>query len=83
MMKIRIFRSFIMAVSKRSNRLSDRIPNSTVKEMGLEEGADVEIMIRHKPDVESLLARLRKFRGRIPADFRFDRDETHTRGAGA
>jgi antitoxin MazE len=31
------------------------------------------------PGARELLARLRKFRGRLPADFRFDRLEAHER----
>jgi antitoxin MazE len=32
------------------------------------------------PDQRELLARLRKYRGRLPKEFRFDRLEAHERG---
>jgi len=31
------------------------------------------------PSTEELLARLRQFRGRLPADFKFDREEANSR----
>ena len=56
---------------------------------GLKEGDEIEIAVdsdhrfnlRRKPDPEAILARLRAFRGRLPAGFRFDRDEANARGA--
>jgi len=56
----------------------------------LREGDDIEIEIavdaprtfgiRKKPGAEALLERLRAFRGKLPADFRFDRNEANERG---
>jgi len=51
----------------------------------LKEGDDIEIHIagdkvfeiEKKPSAQELLARLRKYRGRLPADFKFDRLEAH------
>ncbi|MDR3054459.1 MAG: hypothetical protein LBU53_03540 [Zoogloeaceae bacterium] len=51
--------------------------------MGLKEGGNVDITIRRKADVASPLARLRQFRGRMPDNFRFDREENHERKARA
>jgi hypothetical protein len=34
---------------------------------------------RGSPDATGLLKRLRAFRGRLPADFNFDRDEAYAR----
>jgi antitoxin MazE len=68
-----------MIVSKWGNSLGVRIPAATVKAMGLMEGDEVEITIQRKPDVELRLAQLQKFRGRMPADFLFDREEIHER----
>lgn len=53
----------------------------------LQEGDDIEIEvagaqafeIRKKPEVRELLARIRQYRGRLPADFKFDRLEAHAR----
>ncbi|MGH8582491.1 MAG: AbrB/MazE/SpoVT family DNA-binding domain-containing protein [Gammaproteobacteria bacterium] len=70
-----------MQVSKRGNSLAVRLPASVVEVLGLKEGDDIEIHvvgtrvleIIKKPDARSVLARLRKYRGRLPADFKFDR----------
>jgi antitoxin MazE len=35
--------------------------------------------IARKPGRDGLLKRLRAFRGRLPADFKFDRDEANAR----
>ena len=32
-----------------------------------------------KPDIEEMFARVRKLRGAIPRDFKFDRDEANER----
>ena len=56
--------------------------------MGLKEGDDIEIQVAgarafeivKKPGAREVLARLRKFRGRLPAYFRFDRLEANERG---
>ena len=46
----------------------------------LKEGDDIEIHITGpKPDRHERVARLKGFRGRLPADFRFDRDEANVR----
>jgi len=76
-----------MNVAKWGNSLAVRLPAAVVEALGLKEGDDIEIdvvaarrlEVRKKPGVRELLARLRKFRGRLPADFRFDRLEAHER----
>jgi antitoxin MazE len=76
-----------MQVSKWGNSLAVRLPKSVVEALGLKEGDDVaihildrrEIGLQRKPGREEILARLRDFRGRIPADFKFDREEAHER----
>ncbi|HRO13125.1 AbrB/MazE/SpoVT family DNA-binding domain-containing protein [Amaricoccus sp.] len=78
-----------MQVSRWGNSLAVRLPAAVVEELGLKEGDEIEIgvdaerrfSVRRKPDPEALLARLRRLRGRLPADFRFDRDEASERGA--
>jgi antitoxin MazE len=75
-------------VSKWGNSLAVRLPTAVVEALGLKEGDEIEIeaetgrrfSVRRKPDPEALLARLRRFRGRLPADFRFDRQEANERG---
>jgi len=76
-----------MQVAKWGNSLAVRLPAAVVEALGLAEGDDIEIEVadaRHfavkkKPTPPELLARLRKFRGRLPADFKFDRLDAHTR----
>lgn len=77
-----------MQVSKWGNSLAVRLPAVVVEALGLKEGDDVEIRIaddrvfevRRKPGAAQFLARLRKYRGRLPADFSFDRDAANERG---
>ncbi len=77
-----------MRVAKWGNSLAIRLPQSVVDSLGLKEGDSVEVQvlgsrsfeIGKAPGARELLARLRKFRGRLPAGFKFDRLETHGRG---
>ena len=77
-----------MQVAKWGNSLAVRLPAAVVEVLGLKEGDDIEIgvvglralEVKRKPGSRELLARLRKFRGRLPVDFRFDRLEAHERG---
>ena len=77
-----------MQVSRWGNSLAVRLPASVVKALDLKEGDDIELVVadarvfqvKKKPDQEDILSRLRKFRGKLPADFKFDRDEAHARG---
>jgi antitoxin MazE len=76
-----------MQVAKWGNSLAVRLPATVVEVLGLKEGDDLEIdvvgsralEVRKKPGSRELLARVRKFRGRLPADFRFDRLDAHER----
>ena len=76
-----------MLVEKWGNSLTVRLPAAVVEALELKEGDDIEIRITgrrelelsRKPDREELLKRLRAFRGRLPADFKFDRDEANAR----
>jgi antitoxin MazE len=62
-------------------------PASVVDALELKEGDEIEIHVAderefgvsRKPGREELLKRLRAFRGRLPADFKFDRDEANAR----
>lgn len=77
-----------MLVAKWGNSLAVRLPTAVVEALTLKEGDEIEIHvvgarvfeIGKKPKARELLARLRKFRGRLPADFRFDRLEANERG---
>jgi antitoxin MazE len=76
-----------MHVAKWGNSLAVRLPKSVVEALGLKEGDDIEIHvagrrmfeIERTPAAQELLRRLRKFRGRLPAGFRFDRLEANER----
>jgi len=78
----------VMRIAKWGNSLAVRLPNSVVEVLGLKEGDAIEIhvagprsfAIAKAPTAKALLARLRKYRGRLPAGFKFDRLEAHGRG---
>jgi antitoxin MazE len=77
-----------MQVAKWGNSLAVRLPAAVVEALTLKEGDEIEIHVAgarafevsRRPGARELLARLRKFRGRLPADFKFDRLEGHERG---
>lgn len=76
-----------MQVAKWGNSLAVRLPAAVVEALKLKEGDDIEIHVAddrqlgvlRKPGRQELLKRLRAFRGRLPADFKFDRDEANAR----
>lgn len=76
-----------MKVAKWGNSLAVRLPAAVVEALELAEGDEIELVaedsrtlaVSRKPGVEEMLHRLRRFRGRLPADFRLDRDALHER----
>ena len=78
----------VMQVSKWGNSLAVRLPCAVVEALALKEGDDIELQVvgsrdfevAKAPDASELLRRLRKYRGRLPDSFRFDRLEAHERG---
>ena len=76
-----------MQVSKWGNSFAIRLPSAVVEALKLNEGDDIEVIIadervfqvRRKPGKETFLARLRQYRGKLPADFKFDRDDANAR----
>ena len=76
-----------MQVAKWGNSLAVRLPAAVVEALELKNGDEIEIYvagtrelaIARNPGREELLKRLRTFRGRLPADFTFDRDEANAR----
>ncbi len=80
-------RGVLMHVAKWGNSLAVRLPAAVVEALDLKEGDNIEIdvagvrrfEIKKAPGTRELLARLRKYRGRLPADFRFDRIEANAR----
>lgn len=75
-----------MKVAKWGNSLAIRIPRDVVRALDLAEGDEVELSRRddstlaiEKLTREEALRRLRKFRGILPAGYRFNRDEANAR----
>jgi antitoxin MazE len=76
-----------MRVSKWGNSLAVRLPAGVVDALGLKEGDNIDIhvggactfAVSKSADNRTLLARLRKFRGRLPEGFVFDRLQAHDR----
>lgn len=70
-----------MQVSKWGNSLAIRLPSAIVEVLDLKEGDDIEIQVAgarsfevsKAPNARAILARLHKFRGKLPVDFKFDR----------
>jgi antitoxin MazE len=76
-----------MQVAKWGNSLAVRIPAAVVEALALKEGDDIEIRVaderafklEKKPSFKERLIRLRRLRGSLPKDFRFDREEANER----
>jgi len=77
-----------MQVARWGNSLAVRLPASLVAALELREGDDIQIVVDDprtfavgkKPGADALLERLRAFRGKLPPDFKFSRDEANSRG---
>jgi antitoxin MazE len=76
-----------MQVAKWGNSLAIRLPAAVVEALELKAGDEIEIhitderelFVARKPGRKEFLKRLRAFRGRLPTDFKFDRDEANAR----
>lgn len=76
-----------MRISKWGNSLAVRLPASVVAALELEDGDNVDIHVEgarsfalaKTPEADDLLARVRRLRGRLPAEFKFDRLDAHER----
>jgi len=76
-----------MRVAKWGNSLAIRLPAAVAEALELKAGDDIEIHVADRrelgisrtPGRNELLKRLRAFRGRLPADFKFDREEANAR----
>lgn len=76
-----------MQLSKWGNSLAIRIPSAVVDALDLHEGDEIEVHVaeqrvfevRKKPDATRSLEALRRFRGKLPEDFVFDREEVSKR----
>lgn len=76
-----------MLIEKWGTGLAIRLPGSIVELLELREGDHVEIVVDHPQrsatissrDTDALLERVRKYRGRLPADFTFVPDQDTSR----
>lgn len=76
-----------MKLAKWGNSLAVRLPSSVVEALALKDGDDIEIEVvgarrlevKRAEDNRQVLDRLRKFRGRLPPDFHFDRLDANAR----
>jgi antitoxin MazE len=76
-----------MRVAKWGNSLAVRLPASVVEALDLKAGDEIEVRavksnsleVARKPTREEALEMLKTFRGRLPADFKFDREEANAR----
>lgn len=75
-----------MQVAKWGNSLAVRLPAELVRELGLKEGDQIdlvkddgEVKVRRLPGADEVLTGLRRFRGRLPAAERLSRSEAHER----
>jgi len=76
-----------MQVAKWGNSLAVRLPSTVVEALDLKPGDNINIhvsgdrsfAVEKAPGARELLARLRKYRGRLPSDFKFDRLDVHER----
>ena len=75
-----------MQVAKWGNSLAVRLPADLVRELGLKEGDQIDLVkdegtvkVRRLPRADEVLDGLRRFRGRLPAADRLGRDTAHER----
>jgi antitoxin MazE len=76
-----------MRVAKWGNSLAIRLPASVVGTLELKEGDEVEVHVAGERAFDiardkgrkRALARIRAFRKKIPADWKFDREEANAR----
>ena len=76
-----------MQVAKWGNSLAVRLPAAVVEALQLKEGDEIDIRVAgerefavaRKPSRQDFLNRLRAYRGRLPRDFKFDREEANAR----
>jgi antitoxin MazE len=74
-----------MQVAKWGNSLAIRLPAAVVEILGLKEGDQIDVRVagdatfevQRKASNQEVLARLRQYRGTLPADFKFDRDQAY------
>jgi antitoxin MazE len=76
-----------MKVAKWGNSLAIRIPKGVAEALGVGEGDDVELeagrvgvlRLNRQMTREEALENLKRYRGLLPADYRFDREDANAR----
>lgn len=76
-----------MKIAKWGNSLAIRIPKDVADKLGLSFGDEVELeagrvgvlRLNRQMTREEAIEGLRRFRGTMPADFKFDREEANAR----
>ncbi len=75
-----------MQIARWGNSLAVRLPAELVRELGLQEGDQIDlvkddgtVLVRRQPRAEEVLQELRRFRGKLPKDARLSRDAAHER----
>ncbi|MEO7916817.1 MAG: AbrB/MazE/SpoVT family DNA-binding domain-containing protein [Dokdonella sp.] len=76
-----------MKVVKWGNCLAVRLPAAVVESLKLQDGDEIEIRVdgpytlsvAKKPEIQEMLERVRKLRGVMPEDFKFDREDANER----
>lgn len=75
-----------MQIARWGNSLAVRLPKDLVRELGLREGDQIDLVkddgvvkVRRQPRADEVLEGLRRFRGKLPAENRLSRDEAHER----
>ena len=76
-----------MRVAKWGNSLAVRLPAAIVEQMGLKDGDDIELIFNSKSETEiarnsrkeRALEAIRAMRWKLPADYKFDREEANAR----
>ena len=76
-----------MQVCKMGDGLAVTLPADVVEKLGLADGDNVAVQLTAEGTLEvtkvarlELLKGLRKYRGSLPADFKFDREWANSRG---
>lgn len=77
-----------MLIAKWGNSFAVRIPADVLKALGLKEGDDINFctlddgrvaVISERQQRRAAIDRLKSFRGSLPADYVFDREEANAR----
>ena len=76
-----------MKVAKWGDSLAVRLPAAVAEALRLKAGEEIEIHVAgarefgvaRKPSRQDFLNQLRAYRGRLPRDFKFDREEANAR----